>query len=103
MQKCGERMNGTYSEFRNLLPGFPFSRLREKVADRPDEGVGATGSMVKVKRLIRSVDATARDYHCVETPSSALRAPSPASGRRGNPDNAGRGAPGNVGECRTCF
>ncbi|MFZ5678024.1 MAG: xanthine dehydrogenase accessory protein XdhC [Pseudomonadota bacterium] len=66
-------------------PSFPFSRLREKVPDRADEGVGsARGSSSREQDGEASALPTpAFSVEAERTPSSGLRPPSPASGRRG--------------------
>src|SRR6185503_2579819 len=60
------------------LPSFPFSRLREKVPERADEGVGSArdGSWYEA-RLMTSAPSTLKDvakYRRKEHPHPALRA-----------------------------
>ena len=65
-------------ERRHCLHHFPFSRLREKVPDRADEGVGPTATasiewqtaaLIALAKLGRSVKASAEGH-----PHPALRA-----------------------------
>jgi len=69
---------------------FPFSRLREKVPDRADEGVGSAcdGSSREQDREASTLPTPAFSTEAERAPSSGLRPPSPACGRRGNQERA---------------
>ncbi len=72
-------------ETQTFIQIFPFSRLREKVPDRADEGVGSARVSSSGEQITSFNTAHTCDFTEAErTPSSGLRPPSPAGGRRGN-------------------